>query len=220
MVTDFSFIEFLSMAVAFAAFGTTIVIAHRQGKQTEELASATNEIHDMTSEQTKLTTDTRDFYAAAFVGYVRLISNSYGHVIDLYQNKYYGKPMSQEKTNISKMLMEYYDNHLTKGLPKIEAIELVKTFGREIADKHWTHTAKLTSNMWQAYSDHGMALMIYSYKEQMYKLMELKNAFLEYCEESFKERDSDFQENYDLIGKDFTDSEKPKREDFDSSVNF
>jgi len=220
MVTDFSFVAILSMAVAFAALGTTIVIAHRQGKQTEELASATDEIHGMTSEQAKLIADTRDFYAGAFVGYIRLISDRYASVITLYENNFRGRPMSTQKENVRRMLKEYYDNFLTRNLPKIEAIELVKVFGREIADKHWTHTVKMTSSMWQADNDYGMALMMDSFIEQMQKLVELKDEFLPFCEESYRNNDSDFQENYDLIEKFANSAVKPKREDFDTSGSF
>ena len=72
----------------------------------------------------------------------------------------------------------------------------------------------MKSDMWQAHSDYGMALLIHSYKEQMYKLVELKDAFLEYCDQDMKDRDEKCQEYYDLIKKEWEATSEPKREKF------
>lgn len=213
MVIDFSFIGVLSLAVGFAALGTTIIISYNQGKLTDE-------IHQSAKEQQKLLSGTRGFYASVFVGYVRLISNRYANVIALYKNEFKGKPMSQQKEHVRQMLKEDYDNLLVRDLPKIEAIELVKVFGIEIADKHWTYTTKMTSSMWQPSTDCGMALMMQSFKKEMYKLVKLKDVFLSFCMESYIKDDSDFQENYDLIKKLADSSVTPKKEDFNSSTSF
>jgi len=205
---DLSFVAILSLAVGFAALGTTILIAHKQGK-------LTNEIHENAREQDRLLADTRDSYAGAFVGHVRRVSGIYHHVISLYEKEFYGRPRSPEKEDMQEALQGYYDDHLF-NLPKIEFIELVKVFGREIACMHRTYTAKLTSNMWQAYSDHGMALMIHSYKEEMNKLLKLKDEFLPYCDEEYRNQDKDFEEKYRLIKQCYKSAKKPKKEEFES----
>ncbi|GEM_PF-5160119 len=208
MVTDFTFLGILSMAVGFAALGISIIIAHQQGKITDE-------IHESTEEQKKLLLDTRDFYASVFVGYVRLISTDFKHVISLYENNFKVEQSIIKKKNTEQTLRDYYDNDLFRRLPQIQAIELVKVFGGEIANKYWIHTAKLTSDMWQPYSDNGMALMMHSYKEQMFKLVELKNDFLPFCDKSMKEKEHTFQENYDLIEKTFLNASNSKKKDRD-----
>ena len=68
--------------------------------------------------------------------------------------------------------------------------------------------------MWQTHSDYGMALLMHSYKDQMNKLVELKDAFLHYCNQATKDKDKKYQENYDLIKKEWNDVKTPKREDF------
>ena len=197
---DFNFVGILSLAVGFGALGTTIIIAHRQGKQTDELSSVTEEIHNMTSKQTKLMIDTRDFYGAVFVGYVRLLSDQYRSVINLYEKQYKEKPRNSQKEEARQTLKKYYDDLLTKNFPKIESIELVKVFGKEIAKKHWTYTIKITSSSrWQPNDDNGMKLMINSFIEQMQELIDLKDEFLPYCDKAYKNDESCYKQKYKFI---------------------
>ena len=212
-ITNFSFVAVLGMALAFASFAIMLIIAGRQTKQTDNLAVVTKDIEKMVSDQTKLTNDLRDVYASSIVEYIQRISVSYGHAIDLYLNKYPNGKITLNKDKIRNTLDSYYDRHLFH-LPRIEPIELVKAFGKEIADKHWRLTPKLMSNMWQTHSDYGMALLMHSYKDQMNKLVELKDAFLHYCNQATKDKDKKYQENYDLIKKEWNDVKTPKREDF------
>lgn len=212
-IVNFNFMSGLGLSIAIASFGMMLYIAGKQSKQTDDLAVVTEDIEKMVSEQTKLMDDLRDVYASSIVGYIHLTSQSYGYVLDLYLNNHPNGVFSLKKEQVKKMLNEYYDNHLFH-LPVIEPIELVKSFGKEVFNKHWNLIAHLKSDMWQSYSDYGMALMIHSYKEQMQKLVELKDVFLPYCDDALKERDNLFKENWDLIKKEWESAVTPNREDF------
>ena len=209
MVTDFTFMGMLSFAVGFAALGITIIIAHNQGK-------LTNEIHKSVQESKELLDGTRTLYATAFVKHVGFISERYAHASMIYLNN------SNQSTSMQKemiqILKQYYDTILINNFPKIEAIELVKIFGREIADKYLTCTVEKTSSMWEADKEHNMKLMICHLKKQMQKLVELKDAFLPFCTESDKNYDSKFQDNYDLI-KDLAKEAEREKEDLSSSTS-
>lgn len=206
MVTDFTFVGMLSLAVGFTALGVTIIIAHNQGK-------LTNEIHKAVIESEKLLSDTRTLYATAFVVHVGFISERCAYAITLYINSS-NQPRSMQKETMQ-LLKRYYDVILINNFPKIEAMELVKIFGREIADKHLACTVKKTSSMWEADKEHNMKLMICHLKKQTQKLVELKNAFLPFCMESCRSGDSKFQENYDLI-KDWAKTAEQEKEEFNS----
>jgi hypothetical protein len=184
MTINLDFITFLSMSVGFAALGTTIYVAHNQSK-------LTHRIRKVSDEQQKLLGDTRNFHATAFVSVVQLVSAKFDHVISLYEN-------NENKTKNSQILRGYYDNHLIHMLPKIEDIELVKVFGLEIAEKFRIHTTQKTSKTWPD-SDTGLFDMMYSYKQEMFNLVQLKDILLPFCDESVIGRDSQFEENYASI---------------------
>jgi len=118
-----------------------------------------------------------------------------------------------KKGNIRKTLTDYYDHHLFH-LPTIETMKMVEYFGKNMLDKHWRLTPHMKSDMWQPDTDYGMALMIDSYKEQMYKFVELKDAFLQYCDQDMKDRDEKHQKYCDLIKKEDEEKVIPQREDF------
>ena len=212
-IVNFNFMVGLGLSIAVASFGMMLYIAGKQTKQTDDLAVVTKDIEEMISKQDKLINDVRDVYASSIVGYVQLTSRSYHFVIDLYTNKYENGVLSLKKPNIRKMLEDYYDRHLFH-LPQIEAMELVKSFGKNMLDKHWRLTPHMKSDMWQAHSDYGMALLIHSYKEQMYKLVELKDAFLEFCDQDLKDKDKELQDRYDLIKKEWEEASTPNRDEF------
>ena len=185
MAIILDFITFLSMAVGFAALGTTIYVAHNQSK-------LTHRIRKVSDEQQGLLSDTRNFYAAAFVKTIQRTSERYSHVMNLWIN-------TENKTQKGLILKGYYDNHLIHMLPKIEDIELVKVFGLEIAEKYRIHTTKKTSKSWDVDSDSGLSELMLSYKEEMFNLVQLKDILLKFCDESIIERDSQLENNYNLI---------------------
>lgn len=67
------------MAVCFAALGTTIYVVHNQ-------SYLTHKIRKVAEEQQSLLSDTRNFYASAFVRVIQKISNRYNHVISICKN--------------------------------------------------------------------------------------------------------------------------------------
>ena len=206
MVTDFTFVGMLSLAVGFTALGVTIIIAHNQGK-------LTNEIHKAVIESEKLLSDTRALYATAFVVHVGSISERCAYAITLYINSS-NQPRSMQKETI-RLLKGYYDVILINNFPKTEVMELVKIFGREIADKYLACTVKKTSSMWDADKEHNMKLMMCHLKKQTQKLVEMKDAFLPFCAESCRNDDLKFQKNYDLI-KYWAKAAEQEKEEFDS----
>jgi hypothetical protein len=212
-IVNWNFISFLGFAIAVASFGTMLWIAGKQTKQTADLAVVTEDIEKMLSDQKQLTDDLRDVYASTIVEYVQRISNLYGLVIDFYKNQYKNGLIYLDKNKDRKTLDDFYDQHLF-DLPRIEPIELVKAFGTEITNKHWRLTAKLRANMWQTYSDHGMALLMNSYREQMAKLVELKDVFVPYCNQRTKNDEAKYQKNYDLIKKENKEKVSIRSEDF------
>jgi hypothetical protein len=187
MEVNLDFVTILSMAVGFAALGTTIYVAHNQSR-------LTHRIRKVSDEQQGLLSDTRNFYATAFVKTVQRTSERYGHVMNLFEN-------TENKTQKGLILKGYYDNHLIHMLPKIEDIELVKVFGLEIAEKYRIHTTKKTSKSWDVDSDSGLSSLMSSYKEEMFNLIQLKDILLKFCDDSVIGRDSQLEENYDLINK-------------------
>jgi len=182
---NLDFITILSMAVGFAALGTTIYVAQNQSK-------LTNRIRRVSDEQQKLLGDTRNFYATAFVRIFQKISERYEHVLNLYQN-------SENKTQKGTILRGYYDGHLVQMLPKIEDIELVKVFGLEIAEKYRIHTTTKTSKTWQTDSEKDLEEMMFSYKQEMFNLVELKDVLLPFCDDMIAKNDLEFEDNYNLI---------------------
>ena len=216
-IVNWNFIGFLGFALAFASFGTMLMIFGKQNKQADDLADVTGEIEEMVTDQENRIKDVQDVYASSIVGYVQVISRSYYHPLDLYTNKWKDGELSLKKNQIRNILTNYYDNHLFH-LPPIEAMEIVKSFGKKMFDKHWRLTPHMKSDMWTPDTDYGMALMIDSYKEQMYKLVELKDAFLEYCDQDMKSRDEKCQEYYDLIKKEFEEKVIPQNDDFNDVV--
>lgn len=205
-ITNFSFLAGLGFSVAIASFGMMLYIAGKQSDQSDK-------IEKMIRGQTQLVDDTRDVYASEIVGYIQLVSDSYGTVMDYYQNNHPNGGYTVAKENAKRILNNYYDSHLFH-MPKIEFIELVKVFGKDVAKQHWKLHASLMSGSWQTYSDHGMALLMHSYKQEMDNLVKLKDLFLSYCDDVMKERDGEFQENYDLIKKEKEAAVKPRKEDF------
>jgi hypothetical protein len=187
MTINFDFITILSMAVGFAALGTTIYVAHNQSK-------LTHKIRKVSDEQQRLLSDTRNFYATAFVRTVQKISDRFEHVINLYDS-------TENKLQKGLILKGYYDNHLIHMLPKIEDIELVKVFGLETAEKYRIHTIKKNSKTWDVESNSGLSNLMKSYKEEMFNLIQLKDILLSFCDESVIGRDTQLEENYKLIRK-------------------
>ena len=170
------------MAVGFAALGTTIYVAHNQSRLTHKIGKVSDE-------QQGLLSDTRNFYASAFVRVVQKISERYNHVITIYKNP-------ENQTQKATILKGYYDGHLINMLPKIEDIELVKVFGIEIAEKYRIHTTNRPSKMW---NDSEINDMMKSYKEEMFNLIQLKDILLSFCDEAVIVRDGQLEENYLLI---------------------
>ena len=184
MSINLDFIAFLSMAVGFAALGTTIYVAHNQSK-------LTNRIRKVSEEQQGLLTDTRNFYATAFVKTVQKISERYSHVMNIYQSQ-------DNQTQKSTILKGYYDGHLINMLPKIEDAELVKIFGLEIAEKYRIHTTNKSSKTWGD-SESEINSMMDSYKQEMFNLVQLKDILLPFCDETVNLVEDQLEENYQLI---------------------
>ncbi len=172
------------MSVGFAALGTTIYVAHNQSRLTHKISKVSRE-------QQGLLSDTRNFYASAFVRMIQKISDRYSHVITIYKNP-------ENHTQKAIILKGYYDGHLINMLPKIEDIELVKVFGIEIAEKYRIHTTNRSSKMWND-SESEINDMMKSYKEEMFNLIQLKDILLPFCDESVIDRDEQLEENYRLI---------------------
>ena len=212
-----NFVGLLSMTVGFAALGVAIIIAHRQGKQTKKIASVTDEIHEMAKElnsatkeihevakeQKRLNDDARSSYANAFVNYIGSISKQYERVIITYENRFKGKPNNEEKNIARERLKQYYNNMLIRDFEKFKQNESVKIFGKRIADKHWEHTKRMSSYMLDTFDDNEIKSMMKNFIVQMQKLVELKDIFLQYCEESVKNKDLEYQKNYELIKEDY-----------------
>jgi len=154
----------------------------------------THRIRKVSDEQQALLSDTRNFYATAFVKTIQKTSGRYSHVMDLWNN-------TQNKTQKGLILKGYYDNHLIHMLPKIEDIELVKVFGLEVAEKYRIHTTKKTSKSWDVESDSGLEQLMESYKEEMFNLIQLKDILLKFCDNTIIGMDAQLEENYDMIRK-------------------
>ena len=43
--------------------------------------------------------------------------------------------------------------------------------------------------------------MMYSYKQEMFNLIQLKDILLSFCDDTIVARDTEFKDNYDLIKK-------------------
>ena len=192
MEINLDFITILSMAVGFAALGTTIYVAHNQSR-------LTHRIRKVSDEQQGLLSDTRNFYATEFVKTVQRISERYEHVLNLFDT-------TENKTQRGIILKGYYDNHLIHMLPKIEDIELVKVFGLEIAEKYRIHTTKKTSKSYDVESDSGLSSLMLSYKEEMFNLIQLKDILLKFCDDSIMGKESQLEENYTLIKNTYLES--------------
>lgn len=184
MEISLDLITILSMIIGIAALGTTIYIARNQNK-------LTNKIRKVSEEQQGLLTDTRNFYATAFVKTVQKISERYSHVMDIYKSQ-------DNQTQKSTILKGYYDGHLINMLPKIEDIELVKIFGLEIAEKYRIHTTNKSSKTWGD-SESEINSMMDSYKQEMYNLVQLKDVLLPFCDETVYILEDQLEENYQLI---------------------
>ena len=191
MEINLDFITILSMAVGFAALGTTIYVAQNQSK-------LTNRIRKVSDEQQKLLSDTRNFYATEFVNIVQLVTGRFSYVINLYET-------SEDKLKQSQILKGYYDNHLIHMLPKIEDIELVKVFGLEIAEKYRIHTTNKTSKVWSNNNESDLIDMMHSYKQEMFNLIQLKDILLPFCDDSVIARDSELKENYNFVNDTYFD---------------
>lgn len=190
---------FYAMATFVGGAGIAIVIGLGQKRQTQTIEKMTREVQDVVKKQNKLIDDTRDVYASAYVSWVHHITFSFDHVINLYNNRYLGQPISQNRENTRSTIKDHYDRDLTISRPKVETLELVKVFGKEIADKVWTYTAHLQANEWQPYSDDGMALLINDYKKYVKKAVDLKDTFLPFCDENMQKKDQKHRETYNKI---------------------
>lgn len=209
------FLASISIGLAIAIFG----IQQSQGAQikniSEKINSATNEIHEMTSEQMKLLNDTKEAYAESIVNYIQRISINYFGPLDRYEEYNYADATLDLKEKTRHSIKQTYDNMFHHGLPKIDQIELVKTFGLEITNQYWINTAKLFAEDWQPHNDYGLALLIHSYKQEMFNLIELKNIFLPYCHVSTQTRDEKFEKYYEKITKEWLDEKSPNKSDFE-----
>ena len=63
-----------------------------------------------------------------------------------------------------------------------------------------------------------MALLIYSFKEEMFNMVILKDDFLYFCEVSTVDNDSNYLENYFVIKREWKVAKKPKKDDFEDSM--
>ena len=137
MVTDFTFAGISALVLAIVGIAIMLLLHGRQTEQSDRLQS-------MISQQTELIKDTREVYAQTFVDYMQLVSIGYQNVIDRYES--YTKIRStdndflkskDEKENNREYIKRQYDSLLITRQPKIEFMELVKTFGKNIAYRHW-----------------------------------------------------------------------------------
>jgi len=149
--------------------------------------------------QNKLIDDTRSVYAKAYVSWVQLIINNFKDVIRWYDEEYLNQPVSQRRENFRRNLIDHYERDLLILNPQIEIIELVKVFGKKIADKVWASSGHMRAEMWQPYDDNGMKLMIEDYKKLIKKAIDLKDTFLPFCDKSMKIKDQELKELYDKI---------------------
>jgi hypothetical protein len=193
----------ISIAVGFL-IAFVIYIAHtRQSKKIKDMIietrKTTTEVQDMIKKQNKLIDDTRAVYAEAYVSWVQLIIISFEYVVDWYNTRYVNQPISQLRENTKSNLIDHYERDLVYRCPKVETMELVKVFGREIADEVWTSTTHMHATDWQPERDEGMALMINEYKERVKQAIDLKDTFLPFCDESTKVKDQNLKGTYDKI---------------------
>ena len=68
-------------------------------------------------------------------------------------------------------------------------------------EKDRLHTTTKTSKTWPNDSDKDLEEMMYSYKQEMFNLVQLKDSLLMFCDDLVTEKDSEFKENYLLIKK-------------------
>ncbi len=192
----------LSIFLGTISIGLVIAIFAIQQSQGSKIKDLILNVGKTSREQSELIKGVRDVYASSFVHWVHSISQSYEHVIKLYEKNYLGSPnLSQKKETARNNLIDYYDRHLITWFPKIELMELVKTFGKKIANNVWRSQTHLNAQMWQPSDDKGMKLMIDDYKEQVKKAVILKDKFLPYCDDGTKTKDKSFQKYYDIINK-------------------
>ena len=192
----------LSIFLGSISIGLVIAIFAIQQSQGEQIKDLIHDAKSSIKEQHDLLKDVRDVYASSYVQWVHNFSQSYEHVINLYEKNYLGSSdLSRKKEAARSNLIDYYDRHLITWFPKVELIELVKTFGKEIANNVWRSQTHLNANMWQPGDDNGIGLMVNHYKEQIKKAVELKDKFLPFCDDGMKEKDKSFQKYYDIINK-------------------
>lgn len=235
--SDFSFVAVLGMAIAVVSLGIMLAVSKKQGEQTEDLQKqgeiidkTTAEIHKTTAEikkiskeQLRLLTGVKDVYATAYVEYVQSISKSYEHELDLYRSyTSYNTTINTRKETDRANIITNYNSLLHVRMPKLDFMELVRTFGRQLANKWWRNTPKLFAEDWQPHDDYGMALLIYSYKESMFNLVLLKDDFLEFCVPETITHDENYHPYYDMIKKVWKEAKTPQKGEFDdtfSSIN-
>lgn len=164
---NWSFITVLGFTVAVVSLAIMLIISqkqeeqtgelHKQGnkidgttakieKTTDEIHKATIEIKKVQKEQHRLLTGVQDVYASAFVEYIQSISKSYAHVLNLYDRYKKAENITSELRQADRSnIISNYDNLLHDRRPKLDFIELVRSFGRELANKYWRNTPKLTA---------------------------------------------------------------------------
>ncbi|MGI0061206.1 MAG: hypothetical protein ACREBA_02000 [Nitrosotalea sp.] len=192
-----------SGGVAIVAFlGSVIVaviIAKRQDIQTTRITEMTLEVQNVTKKQNKLIEDTKAVYAQQYVSWVQLIVKNFESVVDWYNTRYLDQPISQTREDTRKNLIDYYERDLMYWCPKIEGMELVKIFGKEIAYEVLSHTTSMHATDWLPNTDYGMSMMINEYKERIKQAIDLKDTFLPYGDENMKVKDQKLKETYDKI---------------------
>ena len=69
----------------------------------------------------------------------------------------------------------------------------------------------MNAEEWLPHDDEGLAMLVNYFKEVMYFQLELKDDFLEYCDDDTKKKDLKHKKNYDLIKKEWLrDAESPE----------
>jgi len=160
------------------------------------------EAHKMIKKQDDLLKNVRDVYASSYVHWVQLIAKNFETVIKRYENDYLPNPnIIRLKHSPKEDLMNYYNIHLNTWFPKIELMELVKTFGKSIATSVMRTQSHESADVWSPSRPEGMRQMINDYIERIQDAIELKNKFLPYCDDSLKTKDKSFQKYYDIIAE-------------------
>lgn len=193
MVTDFSFVAILSMAIGFSALGLSFYILHTQDKTNKKLEKNTELLTGQIKEQ-------RQYYSDIFLIGAHRSAFNFKNAIDLYEKIYVTQEMPELST-YEETLAIHYNNCTIDFLPKFDQELLVRVFGNNLALKHHRLTNKSRVSETYLRRPDNRPVFISLFKEYMYNLIELKDAFLPYCHDHIKQEDEKRKDDYDLIKK-------------------